>query len=208
MKSTRREWGIHVLWIALLPSGLASGSFIIAQPAEKAATKDSAAAEQTRTRLLKTKVTADFKNYPLREALKEFAAQVEMDAERPVLWTYPEDIPAAQPVTYSCKNKPLDEALDELFTKLKLGYVVVSEDDRPRDGWVRITKGTERGYPSAAAVADEDETKAAARLATAKEHIEKNRLATAKAVLNAVIEKYPKTKAAAEAKALLEKLDK
>lgn len=180
-----------------------------AQPtAPKGAGKDSAAAEQTRTKLLKTKVTVDFKNYLLREALKEFAAQVEMADERPVLWTYPEEVPAAQPVTYTCKNKPLDEALDELFTRLKLGYVVVSEDDQPRDGWVRVTKGTERGYPSAATVADEDETKAAARLAAAKEHIEKNRLATARAVLNAVVEKYPKTKAAAEAKALLEKLDK
>ena len=61
----------------------------------------------------------------------------------------------------------LDEALDELFTKLKLGYVVVSEDDQPRDGWVRVTKGLERGFPATDTVADEEETKAAVRLAAA-----------------------------------------
>lgn len=181
-----------VAWLQIgTPAG---GSVVSAQQTEKAAAKDSPAAEHTRMKLLKTKVTVDFKNYPLREALKEFAAQVEMQAERPVMWTYPEDIQPGQKVTYSCNNKPLDAALGELCTKLKLGYVVVSGEDDPRDGWVRVT-------------AADDEKTAATRLAAAKEHIEKGKKATARAVLNNLIEKYPKTKAATEAKAVLEKLD-
>jgi hypothetical protein len=171
--------------------------------------KDSAAAAHTRTKLLKAKVTVDFKNdIVLREALKELAAQVEMQAEKPVLWTYLEDIRAGQKVTYRCKDKPLDEALGDLFTRLKLGYVVVSDEDNVRDGWVRVTTGAERGYRIAAEVVEEDEKKAAARLATAKEFFDKGRTASAKAVLNGIIETYPKTKAATEAKTLLEKLDK
>lgn len=186
-------------------------AFAPAQPTVKDAAKESSAAERTRTKLLPVKVTGEFKKVPLREVLKEFAAQVEMQTDRPVMWTYAADVPAGTPVTYTCSDKPLVKALDELFTPLKLGYVIVSEDDQPRDGWVRIIKGTDRGTAangSTTPAGDDDEKKAATRLAVAKEQIDKGRKATAKAVLNGVIEKYPKTKAAAEAKALLEKLDK
>lgn len=183
------------------------GGGVAAQPAGKDAPKDTPAAEFTRSKLLKAKVTADFKGVALREVLKEFAAQVEMQNERPVLWTYPAEVPAATKVTYACTNKPLDAALGELFTTLKLGYVVISEDDQPRDGWVRVTQGGERGSATATK-GDPDEEKAAARVAAAKEHVEKGRTATAKAVLSGVVEKFPKTKAAAEAKDLLEKLNK
>ena len=44
-----------------------------AQPAAKAAPKDTRAAEFTRDRYLKVKVTGEFKDVPLREVLKEFA---------------------------------------------------------------------------------------------------------------------------------------
>jgi hypothetical protein len=173
--------------------------------------KDSPAAERTRAKLLKAKVTVEFKNVMLREVLKEFAAQVEMQAERPVMWTYTAGVPADKPVTYACKNKPLDAALDEVFKGLGLGYVVVSQDDQPRDGWVRITRGAERGYGVAAVpstIDDDDEKKAATRLGLAKDLIEKGKPADAKAVLMLVVNKFPQSKAAAEAKELLEKLNK
>lgn len=177
----------------------------------KTAAKDTAAADRTRTKLLAVKVTAEFKNTPLREVLKEFAAQVEMAADRPVMWTYAAEVAAGQPVSYSCKNKPLAAALDELFKPLGLGYVVVSKDDDRRDGWVRVTKGTERGYEKggeAAPPANEDEKQAATRLAFAKDLIEKGKAEDAKLVLMLLAKKYPDTKAAAEAKQLLEKLAK
>jgi len=183
---------------------------VLAQPP-----KDTRLAEFTRERYLKVKMTVDAKAIPLRELLKEFAAQVRMDAEfdHPVMWTYADMALGDKPITYMCTDKPLDTALNEITSKLKVGYFVISQDDHPRDGWVRITAGTERGFGSlagnpAAKPMDDDEAKAATRLTAAKELLEKGRNATARAVLNAVIEKYPKTKAAADAKALLEKFDK
>ena len=176
---------------------------------------DTPAADRTRTKLLKVKISVDLKGVKLREALKEFAAQVDMQEERSVLWTYGEDIPADQPITYTCTEKPLDKVLDDVFKKLKLGYVVISADDQPRDGWVRITRGTERGFgkepaaeTTAPTPADDDESKAASRLKVAKSLIDKGMTADGKLVLMVVVNKFPKTKAAAEAKELLEKLNK
>jgi hypothetical protein len=175
---------------------------------------DTPAAERTRTKLLKVRVTLDYKNTPLREVLKEVAAQVESLAEKPVMWTYAPDVKAGQPITYSCEAKRVEEVLDDLGKLTGIGYIVVSKDDHKHDGWVRITKGPERGtgkYPddaAAPAIDDPDEAKAAARLKSAKELIDSGKDADAKAVLKLVIDKHPKTKAAAEARALLEKLSK
>lgn len=205
----KRVLAVSVVVIAVLLEG-PNQHVEAVQPATPTPAKDSPAAERTRTQLLKVKVTGDFRNVSLREALKELAAQVEMEAERPVMWTYPEAVPAGQPITYSCSNKPLDAVLDDVCTRLKIGYVVISEDDHARDGWVRLTTGAERGFAAGGAptASDEDEQKAATRLAAGKEQIEKGRTATGRAILNGLVEKFPKTKAAAEAKALLEKLDK
>ena len=188
---------------------------MLAEATAQPAAKDTRAAEFTRDRFLKVKMTVEFKNTPLREALKVFAAEIQMDKEfdKPVMWTYADSALGDKPVTFSCTDKPLDAALEAICTKLKLGYFVISEADHPRDGWIRITAGTERGIGSltdkpAPKTEDEDEAKATTRLAVAKEQIEKSRIATAKAVLNGIVEKFPKTKAAVEAKALLEKLDK
>lgn len=207
-----------VAWKAFALAALAVGGLgaapVAAQPgpkeAPKAATSDSPAATLTRTKLLKAKVTLSVKEAPLREVLKECAAQVDMQAERPVLWTYAAGVPAGKAVTYNCKDKSLEQVLDELFGRLGLGYVVLSMDDQPRDGWVQITQGAERGYPKGAtpATADEDEKDAAGRLTLAKDLIDKGKAVDAKLVLKLVVKKFPGTKAAAEANALLEKLNK
>src|SRR5205823_12218184 len=140
--------------------------------------KDTRLAEFTRDRYLKVKVSGDFKNVSLRDILKEFAGQVRMDPEfnHQVMWTYADAELGAKTITYACTDKPLDKALDELCTKLKLGWFIIAQEDHPRDGWVRITAGSERGYGSLAdkpapKAEDDDETKAAARLAVAKDHI-------------------------------------
>src|SRR5205814_1145442 len=79
--------------------------------AAKDAEKPTPAAELTRTKALKAKVTADFKNVRLGDVLKEFAAQVDMRTDAQVLWSYGKDFPYAQKVTYACKDKPLEVAL-------------------------------------------------------------------------------------------------
>lgn len=198
------------------PFLLAAALFVAFSPSPVSAQppKDTRLAEFTRDRYLKVKVTVDMKDVKLRDVLKEFAAQVSMDKEfdHPVMWTYADNAIGNKAVTYKCEDKEIAAALEELAGQLKFGYFVISKDDHPRDGWVRITAGAERGFGSLggapAPKPDDDEASAAKRLDLAKEHIEKGRNATAKAVLSGIVDKFPKTKAAAEAKTLLEKLDK
>ncbi len=181
---------------------------------------DTPAAEMTRTKLFKSKITVDYKDTALREVLKEFAAQADMQNERIVLWTYAPDVKAGQLITYACDEKPLDQAMDDVCKLAGIGYIIVSKDEHKHDGWVRITTGSERGtgkYPDADTTTaktpepdptDPDEIKAASRLKAAKTLIGLNQAADAKAVLQLVIDKHPKSKAAAEAKILLEQLNK
>jgi hypothetical protein len=183
--------------------------------AQTAAPKDTPAAERTRTKLLKAKITVNF-NGTLRDLLKELAGQAEMEHGKPVMWAYSDDIKASQIVAFESQNKPLDDVLDALFKKPGLGYVVVSQDDDRRDGWVRVTVGDERGFAKGtvapkvppATEADEDEKLAASKLSTAKDLIAGGKAATAKPLLTLIVKKYPATKAGKEAKELLEKLDK
>jgi hypothetical protein len=187
---------------------------VFSASAEHVLASDTPAAERTRTKLLKLKVTLNAKNVSLRELLKEVAAQVEMQSEKPIMWTYAPDVVATQPITYSCSGKDVETVLAELCKLAGIGYIVVSKDDHKHDGWIRITRGPERGYGKypddtpAPTIDDPDEMKAAARLKTAKELLETGKEADAKAVLKLIMDKHPKTKAAAEAKLLLEKLTK
>jgi hypothetical protein len=184
-----------------------------AAPAD--ATKPTAAAEVTRAKALKAKMSVDFKDSRLGDVLKEFAAQVDMRADVTILWAYDKDFPFAKKVSYTCKDKPLDAALDELLKTGGLGYVVVSKGGDKYDGWVRLTTTGERGYekgaepmppPPPATAAEEAD--AVEKLALAKKLIEAKKDEQAKTVLTFILKRYPGAKAAAEAKALLEKLTK
>ncbi|MFO0806786.1 MAG: hypothetical protein U0791_27085 [Gemmataceae bacterium] len=195
-----------------LATGFAVLLLVLPAPAQQP--KDTRLAEFTRERYLKVKVTVEMKDALLRDVLKEFAAQVSMDKEfdHPVMWTYADPAIGDKTVSYTCTDKPIDEALTELAKQVKFGWFVISKEDHVRDGWVRITSGSERGFgllgTAPAPKPDDDETTATSRLDIAKEHVEKGRKSSAKAVLTGIIDKYPKTKAAAEARTLLEKLDK
>jgi hypothetical protein len=173
--------------------------------------KPSAAAELTRDKSLKVKVAAEFTEARLGDVLKEFAAQVDMRADAVVLWTYGPMFPFDKKVTFTCKSKPLDEALDELFTKVGggLGYVIVSKDGDKHDGWVLLTTNGERGTAKPVPMATaEDEKEAADKLALAKRLIDGGKTDQAKTVLAFVVKRFPLAKAATEAKELLTKLDK
>jgi hypothetical protein len=178
--------------------------------AAKSADKPTAAAELTRTTSLKAKMSVAFTDARLGDVLKEFAAQVDMKADTLLLWTYGPNFPYAQKVTYSCKDKPLEVALDELFTKLgTLGYIVVSKDGDKHDGWILLTttgeRGAEKVLPKATA---EEEADATDKLGLAKKLIDVGKNEQAKTVLTYILKKYPTAKAATEAKELLGKLEK
>lgn len=172
-------------------------------------------AEETRSKLLKVKLSLNFNKFPLREALKEIAHLVNENTEKPIFWTYAADggLPNV-PVTYNCKDKAVEVILDDLFKQHGLGFTVLSGDDHPRDGWVRVGPGKERGEVKRLAALPppepEDPTEAAAfsRLNAAKSLLDQGKESDAKLILNVVIGKYGKTKAGAEAKDILEKLNK
>lgn len=203
------------LTVQFAASVVALGGFLVVPvTAQKDVKKDSKsgtpAAEVTRTKALKGKVTVAFSEARLGDVLKEFAAQIDMKADVQLMWAYGEGFPFAQKVTYSCKDKPLETALDELFRKAgTLGYIVVSKDGDKRDGWVLLTTTGERGsdvpLPKAT---EEEETEAAARLKLAKSLLDKNENDKAKTVLAYILKKYPGAKAATEAKELMSKLEK
>jgi len=177
--------------------------------AMKSAAKDTPAAEFTRAKLLKAKVSGEFTDMRLGEVLKEFAAQVDMKHDQPVMWAYGTGFPFTQKVTFAVKDKPLEVALDQLLTKAGkgLGYVVVSKDGDKYDGWVRLTTTGERGFEPPPASA-EDEATAAQRLALAKKLLDAGKPTSAKPLLEILVTKYPTTKAGMEAKELLGKIDK
>ena len=187
---------------------LTGADFARAQP-PAAAAKDTPAAGLTRGKLLRVKVTVDSTEERLGDILKEFAAQADREADRPVLWAYGPDFPYAKKITIAIKDKPIDEALDLLFQKAGggLGYVVVSKDGDKYDGWVRLTTSGERGTAAPDPAAEEEAT-AAERLAVVKKLIDAGKTASAKPLLTIIVKNYPRTKAGMEAKTLLEKLDK
>ena len=177
--------------------GLVMSLALVAGPAGAAdpAAKTSPAAERTTAKLLPMKVSGEFRGVPLREVLKEFAHQVEVAADRPVMWTYAAEArpKGGEKVTYSCKGKPLAEVLPELLDNAGLTFVVLTEDDGPRDGWVWVVPP--------------DEAEAYRRFVQARGMV-KTKPADAKLLLQALAAKYPKTKSAGRAGALLKELAK
>lgn len=196
--------------VAVLCGGVLSAPATAQKDDKKDARSPTPAAELTRTKALKAKVTVAFTDARLGDVLKEFAAQIDMTADVQLMWAYGDGFPFAQKVTYSCKGKPLEAALDELFRKAgTLGYVVVSKDGDRRDGWILLTTTGERGsdVPTPKAT-DDEETEAAAKLKLAKSFLDKNENDKAKTVLAYILKKYPGAKAAAEAKELMGRLEK
>ncbi|MCS6864108.1 MAG: hypothetical protein RMJ56_09995 [Gemmataceae bacterium] len=212
--------GHCLLWPLLLGGVLLVSVPMHAQPADPSTDPKpdprpaslSAAAQETFAKLQKAKVTARFTNIRLGEILKEFAAQVDMQTDGPVMWTYGPNFPYAQKITFECRDVTLATALDELFKKNgQLGYIVISKPGDRRDGWILLTTTGERGYergrepPPALTAAEEAD--AADKLMLAKKLIASGKNDSAKVVLGFILKRYPGAKVAAEAKQLLEKLE-
>ena len=174
--------------------------------------KPTPAAELTRTKSLKAKVSVSVTDARLGDVLKELAAQVDTKADVQLMWSYGPGFPYSKKVSYTCKAKSVEAVLDELFkANGGLGYVVVSKEGDKHDGWVLLTTTGERGGAGGAPEAKlsaEEEADAAAKLALAKNLIGGGKTDQAKTVLAFVLKKYPTAKIADEAKELLAKLEK
>lgn len=108
--------------------------------------KDTSAASFTRTKKLKGKVTLDAKNEPVGDILKEISSQLEDQKLGAISQTFDVGVSKNTKTTYAAKDVPAEEALDGLLKTLDLGYVIISKDKDRYDGWLKIVKGTNRGY--------------------------------------------------------------
>lgn len=179
---------------------------------------------------LEQAVTVKFTDESLRGVIKELESKAEVKFH-PMLGA---GVSGNTSFTYAAKDKPLKDVLDELFKDRGLGYVIHRAEkvgDR-YEGWIRIVQGDERGDPIPPKIpkaetkpkpdpkeppkpdpkpGDSDEKIekiAGSKLSQAKVFFESGQLADAKKYCEQILADYPKTKAAAGAKELLEKLNK
>lgn len=108
--------------------------------------KDTPKAAATR-KLLKTKITVDYKDTILKEVVADIKEQIEDKTKKKlsVIYDTKGGVSLNTKFTYKADDKPLDEVLDEMFKKNDLGYVVVQKGAYP--GALQIVKGKARGYP-------------------------------------------------------------
>ena len=111
--------------------------------ASAADSDDTPAAAKTR-KLLKQKVTCEYKDTRLEDVVDDLKEQVkglrmQLDTKG--------GVSRNQAITYKAKDVSLEEALDAMFKKNGLGYIVISKKNNAYDGSIQIKQGKERGYP-------------------------------------------------------------
>jgi hypothetical protein len=110
--------------------------------------KDTPKAAATR-KLLKTKVSVEYKDTILRDIVDDIKDQIKDKTKKTigVRLDNKGGVSNNTKFTYKADDKPLDEVLDEMFKKNDLGYVVISQQGNAYDGTLLIVKGKARGYP-------------------------------------------------------------
>jgi TolA-binding protein len=195
-----------------------------------AAEKDTPSAEKTRNKKLATKVTVDFKEAMLEEAFKDISGQLEDAGAGSLSVHFAQGVSKNQRVNFAAKDTPLATVLDGMLKKNGLGYVVTSKAGDRYDGWLFIKQGSERGFaaaeepkpgkdkavvkappkdkPAPPVAGDDAAEKAASnKLGLALDLLKDGKTDKAKQRLKDIVENYPNTKAAGEAKKTLEKLN-
>jgi hypothetical protein len=210
---------------------LAAGTFLVSGLALFAVEKDTALAANTRAKKLTAKVTVDFKDEMLDECIKELSRQIDDSGGGSLSASYDQGVSKNQRLTYAAKDQTVADVLDGMLKKNSLGYIVVSKEKDRYDGWIKITRGNERGWPAgqepkgtakaAPKVAPETKDKpadkpaddpdkmekaAASKLDFAKSLLKDGKTDRAKQRFQEIITQYPGTKAAEEARNELEKL--
>jgi hypothetical protein len=111
---------------------------------EKAANDDTPKAAATR-KLLKKKITVNFKETRLEDVIDEIKEEhvkginIRLDTQG--------GVSRNQTINYKGADVPLEQAFDEMFKNKGLGYVVISGKKNAYDGTILIKQGKERGYP-------------------------------------------------------------
>ena len=117
--------------------------------------KDTPKAAATRKAVTSTKISVDWKDTLVQDVAKELQEKL---ADAGVKTTVKVDsiisgLTQNQKINYSAKNKTIAKVLDEMGKKNGLGYVIISgpvyrKKIKKADGFLLLTKGTERGYPA------------------------------------------------------------
>jgi hypothetical protein len=194
-----------------------------------AAEKDTPAAANTRGKKLATKVSVDFQDQFLKECFAEISRQLQDAGSGSVSVRYDIGVSMNQRVTFAAKDETLEKVLDGMLKKNGLGYIVVSKAGDRYDGWLLVKQGNERGYAvsddpksrssgketvkaapkSTAPPATDDEKSekaAAGKLELARSLLKDSKTDRAKQRFQEIVQQYPKTKAADEARKELDKL--
>jgi phage tail sheath protein FI len=101
-------------------------------------------------KLLKTKVSVDYKETTLSDVIDDIKDQIKEKSKK-VLGVRVDNkggVSNNTKFTYKAEDKPLDEVLDEMFKKNDIGYIVISQQGTAYDGTLLIVKGSARGYPA------------------------------------------------------------
>jgi TolA-binding protein len=209
------------------------------------AEKDSEEAAKTREERLKVKISVEFKNTMLEDALKDVVGKIDEAGKGKIEIKFNTGISRNQKINFSAKDKAAEDVLDGMLGD-NLGYVIISaKKDDKTDGGLLIVAGKARGTamedkgktaktspkekdpdkgktkdktvakdppekkdtPKAEPPAGGDAEKdAASKLELIRMLIDSGKKEKAKERLMELVEKYPDTKAAKEAKELLDKL--
>ncbi len=124
-------------------AALCSVTLVGASAADKDS-EDTPAAAKTRTLLKESKVTVEFKDTRLEDALDDLKEQVK---GLKVILDTKGGVSRNRTLTYKGKDVTVEEALDGMFKKIGLGYIVISKKNNAYDGAVEIRASKERGYP-------------------------------------------------------------
>jgi hypothetical protein len=113
--------------------------------------KDTEKAAKTRS-LLKTKISVDWKDTLVQDVARELSEKVK-DASGKEFPTKVDNVSGLsnnQKITFAAKDKSVADLLDELGKKEGIGYIVINGKYKTYtkfDGYLLLTKGTERGSP-------------------------------------------------------------
>jgi hypothetical protein len=122
--------------------------------------EDTPAQAATRKALKDTKISVDWKDTLMQDVAKELQDKLEEDGKVKGAKVKVDSIVTGltinMKVTFSAKDKPMADVLDEFCKKYSLGYVILGKDDpkgkykaiKKADGTLLLTKGEgERGDP-------------------------------------------------------------
>jgi len=104
---------------------------------------DTPAAAKTR-KLLKTKITIEFKDTRTEDCMDELKEAVK---GLKFLLDTKGGVSRNKTLSFKAKDLTVEEVLDGLFKKQGLGYIVISKKGNAYDGLVEVRQSDERGYP-------------------------------------------------------------